>query len=147
MKLLSLSIVLVGMLVACNSAGIVTPLDANAQKNASGLVGKWNPTYLQKSKDPSAQWTTINTLVALPTIEFTADGKFLSDGKPGADCCGFVGNSYTLKDNKIIFADFKTCPEVSCIAVVCDGWKVESIANDTLTVESCFSTNKYVRAK
>ncbi len=147
MKLLSLSIVFVGMLVACNSAGIVTPLDANAQKNANSLVGKWNPTYLQKTKDPNAQWTTINTLVALPTIEFTADGKFLSDGKPGADCCGFVGDNYTFSNNKITFSGFRPCPDVLCVAAVCDGWKVESIVNDTLTLESCFNLSKFVRAK
>ena len=63
-----------------------------------------------------AKWETINTLVALPTIEFTADGKFLSDGKPGADCCGWIGNKYTLKDSKITFSDFNPCPNVAGIA-------------------------------
>ncbi len=112
---------------------------------ASSLVGKWSPTYLTLM--PSGQFEQINTFAALPEIEFTANGKFLSDGKPGADCCGFVGNSYQLNENKIKFSDFKTCPEVTCIAMVCEGWVAESIENDTLTLKDCFGTSKYVRTK
>jgi hypothetical protein len=111
----------------------------------SDLTGKWIPTYLTLM--PSGQFEPINTFAALPEIEFTADRKFLSDGKPGADCCGFVGNSYQIIENKIKFSDFKTCPEVVCLAMVCDGWVAESIEKDTLTLKDCFGTSKYVRSK
>lgn len=137
------------MLVSsCKSVDEVTPTKENSSKvSASELVGKWAPTYMYKSKEAGAVWTTINTLVALPVIEFTANGKFLSDGKPGADCCGFVGNSYSLKDNRITFSDFSRCPNVACVTITCDGWGVQKIENDTLVIETCSSYGKFVKTK
>ncbi|MEA5404031.1 hypothetical protein VB776_13965 [Arcicella sp. DC2W] len=148
MKLLTLCAGLLLMVSSCQSVEEVNPSKENGAKvSADKLVGKWNPTYIQKGKSVDAKWETINTLVALPTIEFTADGKFLSDGKPGADCCGWVGNKYTFKDSKIIFSDFNPCPDVACIAIACDGWTVQKIESDTLVLESCFNVSKFVKAK
>ncbi len=148
MKLLTLSLGLLLMVSSCKSVDEVTPgKESSAKVSTNQLVGKWNPTYMQKDKGADAKWTTINTLVALPTIEFTADGNYLSDGKPGADCCGWIGNKYTFKDNKITFSDFKPCPNVLCIAIACDGWTVQKIENDTLVVENCFNVTKFVKAK
>ena len=136
------------LISSCKSVDEVTPSKENSSKvSASELVGKWAPTYIQKSKAEGSTWTTINTLVALPVIEFTADGKYLSDGKPGADCCGIVGNKYSLNDNKITFSDFSTCPDAICLAVVCDGWKVQKLESDTLVIESCFNYSKFVKTK
>jgi hypothetical protein len=116
----------------------------NNLKISAGIIGKWSPTYLSLI---DGKWQTINTFAALPEIEFTIEGKFLSDGKPGADCCGFVGNKYSITENKIKFSDFKYCPEAACIAIVCEGWIAESIKNDTLTLTDCFATSKYVKIK
>ncbi|MEA5137609.1 hypothetical protein [Arcicella rigui] len=148
MKILSLSVAILMLISSCKSVDEVTPNKENSSKvSASELVGKWSPTYIQKSKAEGATWTTINTLVALPVIEFTADGNFLSDGKPGADCCGWVGNKYSYQDNKITFSDFKPCPDVMCIALACDGWKVHQLQSDTLVIEDCLSYSKFVRTK
>lgn len=140
-------LVILGM--ACTKEEVSSKMDEKGKGNlkviANDLVGKWAPTYLTKM--PSGNFEMINTFAALPEYEFTADGMFLSDGKPGADCCGFVGNMYKVDVKKIKFSDFKYCPDTACIAMVCEGWVIESIEKDTLTLTDCFSTSKYVRVK
>jgi hypothetical protein len=141
--------ILVLLFMACTKEEITSQLDENSKGNlkftTDALVGKWAPTYLVKNG--KGEFVKINTLVPLPDYEFTVDGKFLSDGKPGADCCGFVGNNYKVEEKKIKFSDFKVCPDVACVAMVCEGWEVNSIVKDTLTMTDCFSTSKYVKIK
>jgi hypothetical protein len=148
MKLLSFSIALLIMMGACKSVDDSALTNQNSAKISSNqLVGKWSPAYIQKGKGVGEQWTSIQTLVALPSIEFTAQGDFLMGDKPGADCCGFIGNKYVLNDNKVTFSDFKPCPNVSCIAMVCEGWVIEKIGSDTIVVDDCFKYSKYIRTK
>lgn len=144
------TIVLLGLLflgVACEKENVdVVGSDKskNNLKISAGIVGKWSPLYLSLI---DGKWQSINTFAALPEIEFTANGNFLSDGKAGADCCGFVGNKYNIIGNKIKFSDFKYCPNVSCIAMVCDGWVADEIVGDTLTLTDCFGKSKYLKVK
>lgn len=111
------------------------------------LVGVWWPTYQMQTKESNGKWgpwTTINTLVALPNMEFTIEGRFLRDGKDGADCCT-AGNKYAVSENIITFSETKSCPQVSCAN--CNDWKIVNLNDDTLILEVCSSRSKYVRGK
>jgi hypothetical protein len=138
MKLTTLIIPL--LLIACTSKDSIMP--------TTEIVGKWSPTYLTSTKNADGTWTpfyTINTFVALPTYEFTSDGRFLRDGKDGADCCT-SGSKYTVVDGKITFTERQICPTVKCI--VCDNWAIIEIKNDTLILEECANVrNKFVKQK
>ena len=75
MKQLIVAISITIGLIACQS-------DISPKK----LIGVWSPTYEVQYKESNGKWgkwVTINTLMALPNIEFTAHGDFLRDGKPG----------------------------------------------------------------
>ena len=94
MKIITLMISL--LLIACTSKEDITP---------TTIIGKWAPTYMLQTKNADGSWgdwATINTLVALPVIEFTGDGRYLTDGKPGANCC-YAGNKYSISGNTINF--------------------------------------------
>ncbi len=140
MKLTTLMISL--LLIACTSKEDIAP---------TTIVGKWAPTYITQTKQADGTfdaWHTIYTLVALPVYEFTSDGRFLKDGKSGADACNIAGNKYHLSTSgkEILFSEFldsKTVP--ACIA--CNGWKFEFIKGDTLILDECYSRNKYIKTK
>lgn len=114
------------------------------------LQNKWQPTYLIQNKDAEGNWGPWVTLdsveigVPLPVIEFTADGRFLRDGKNGAECCR-AGNKYRVSGNKIIFSDTKSCPLVYCVE--CERWIIEKLETDTLELEQCYTKFKYFRQK
>jgi hypothetical protein len=138
MKLTTLIISL--LLISCTSKDSITP--------TTGIVGKWSPTYITQTKNSDGTWEPfhkINTFVALPVYEFTSDGRFLRDGKDGADCCT-SGSKYTIVDNKITFTERQICPTVKCIS--CDNWAIIEIKNDTLILEECARVrNKFVRIR
>ena len=137
MKLLFVAFSLAFILDTCDSKTI------QPQK----LIGKWNPAYQVQNKASDGswdKWTTINTFAALPPIEFTADGNFLRDGKPGADCCS-AGNKFTVSDNIITFSEFKSCPQVKCKD--CSKWTINQLDSDTLVVEVCDTRSKYFRSR
>ena len=137
MKNIALTILTVLSVIACK-----TDIAPNV------IVGKWLPTYITQTKNTDGTWEPfhkINTLVALPVYEFTSDGRFLRDGKDGADYCT-SGNKYTIVDNKITFTERQTCPTVKCIS--CENWTIIEIKNDTLILEECERVrNKFVRLK
>ncbi|MBA4853594.1 hypothetical protein [Emticicia sp. BO119] len=111
------------------------------------LIGKWNPTYYIQNKTPDGNWGSwiiINTLVPLPTIEFSAKGRFLTDGKDGAECC-YAGNRFSVSNNIITFTDTKSCPQMSCTN--CFQWLIQRLDSDTLVLEVCKTRSKYVRAE
>ncbi len=111
------------------------------------LIGKWNPTCQQQGKNDDGSWkpwTTVNKLEAIPQMEFTTDGKFLTDGTDFTNCCYPIGN-YTLSRNIIEFEAQKIC--VSGLCVDCKKWIIDSLDSDTLILQSCTSRNKYVRVK
>ena len=63
-------IVIAVCLIACTSQKDIEP---------ATIVGKWAPTYItqtRQSDDTFDAWHVINTLVALPVLEFTSDGRF-----------------------------------------------------------------------
>lgn len=123
---------------------------AACQKDAvvpEKLIGKWNHTYQMQIKTTDGTWSSwqiITTFAALPQIEFTSNGRFLSDGKEGADCC-YAGNKFKVVNEKIIFSDLKSCPYASCMP--CTEWGIPRLDSDTLVVESCMTRAKYSRAK
>jgi hypothetical protein len=114
----------------------------------TSIVGKWSPTYITQTKNADGTWESfhkINTFVALPVYEFTSDGRFLRDGKDGADCCT-SGSKYSITNNIITFTERQICPTIKCIS--CDNWAIVEIKNDTLILEECARVrNKYVRIK
>lgn len=137
MKIVFLAFIMALALDTCQSDSI----------SPNKLVGVWNPAYQMQNKNPDGtwgKWSTINTFAALPSMEFTIDGKFLQDGKPGADCCS-AGNKYTVAENIIKFSDFKDCPQVRCMD--CRNWTILELDSDTLVIEVCDSRSKYTRNK
>lgn len=111
------------------------------------LIGKWNHAYQVQYKTSDGTWGPWNsfvTIAAIPPIEFTAKGKFLRDGKPGAECCT-AGNKFTVLNNTIIFSDLMSCPQMSCIPA--PRWQITRLDTDTLVVEAASVRSKYSRAK
>jgi hypothetical protein len=136
MKLTTLIISL--LLIACTSKEDIAP---------NTIVGKWVPAYILQTKNADGswgEWTTINTFVALPVIEFTSDGRYLTDGKPGANCC-YAGNKYSISGNTINFTEQLSCPNVSCISN--SGWIIYSLKDDTLILEINNTRSKYTKTK
>ena len=126
------------LLIACASKEDITP---------SSIIGKWAPTYMLQNKNPDGSfgaWYSINTFAPLPVYEFTNDGRFLLDGKPGASCCN-SGNSYYVLKNEIIFSDLLSCPTVKCAGL--PKWKIIEIKNDTLILEGYNGRSKHVKIK
>ena len=126
------------LLIACTSKGI----------NPTEIVGKWAPNYLLQTKNADGSWgdwVTINTLIALPVIEFTSDGRYLTDGKPGANCC-YAGNKYSISGNTIDFTERFGCPTVDCTPYA--GWIIYSLKDDKLVLEiNNGARNKYTKIK
>lgn len=136
MKLTTLIISL--LLIACTSKEDIAP---------TTIVGKWAPTYMLQNKNADGSWgdwATINTLIALPVIEFTNDGRYLTDGKPGANCC-YAGNKYSISGNIIDFTERLGCPNVDCIPYA--GWIIYSLKDDTLILEINNTRSKYTKTK
>jgi hypothetical protein len=140
MKKISLIIVAILFLMSCKSTEM--------SNFTSTIIGKWLPTYLTQRRNPDGsweEWKRIQTFVPLPTYEFTSDGRFLRDGKDGADCCT-SGSKYSITNSIITFTERQTCPTVRCIA--CDNWTVIEIKNDTLILEECATVrSKFVKQK
>jgi hypothetical protein len=140
MKLITLIISL--LLIACTSKDSISPTTV--------IVGKWSPTYITQTKNADGTWEPfhkINTFVALPVYEFTADGRFLKDGKDGATVCR-SGSKYKLSaDNKITFTEMHP-DEALANCLPCENWTVIEIKNDTLILEECARVrNKFARQK
>jgi hypothetical protein len=138
MKILFVSLVVAGLFMGCTTAHI-SPED---------IIGKWNNAYQIQSKDENgkwSQWTTINTLVALPTLEFTTDGKILWDGKQSDFCC--VPRTYTIKKGNVIAYSSGTssCETVDCVEY--KDWVVERLKNDTLEINQYYTKVRYLRGK
>jgi hypothetical protein len=130
------------LLMACTSKNSITP--------TTGIIGKWSPTYITQTKNSDGTWEPfhkINTFVALPVYEFTADGRFLRDGKDGATVC-FSGSKYKVSaDNKITFTE-RHPSEILVDCLPCENWAIIEIKNDTLILEECARVrNKFVRQK
>lgn len=142
----------IGILLAITAlAGACTSVDVNPESkavaaSATFLIGKWAPTYIVQNSGET-KWTPIQTFAALPTYEFTGEGKFLINGKPTEDCCPRIGKAFTVKDGQITFSDFNSCPNVMCIALAYAPWKFEQGTGDTLILQEITSRAKYVRMK
>lgn len=141
MKIMKNLIIYLGvflLLISCKNYEIV---------NNKGLVGKWSHTYFVQIKEQNGNWSEwhqINTLVALPTLEFTVNGKILWDGKPATSCCQFL--SYKLDNEQIKLNDL-TEASALCDCVLCDTWKIEKLTKDILEIEQCFGKARYTRTK
>ncbi|MES2794759.1 MAG: hypothetical protein V4683_02280 [Bacteroidota bacterium] len=137
MKKIAISI---GIILICMSC-------KNDLVNPEKLVGKWSHTYYIKDKDQNGNWSDwhqINTLVALPTLEFTSNGKILWEGKPATNCCQYL--SYTI-DNEVIKLSELTPASAACDCVLCDSWKLEKLTEETLEIDLCYIQARYVRLK
>ncbi len=136
MKLTTLIISL--LLIACTSKEDIAP---------TTIVGKWVPAYMLQNKNADGtwgEWTTINTLIAIPVIEFTSDGRYLTDGKPGANCCS-TGNKYSVSGNTIDFTERLSCPNVDCIPYF--AWTIYSLKDDMLILGTNNARTKYTKTK
>jgi hypothetical protein len=125
-------------IISCKNDGIV---------NGNNLVGKWSHTYFVQTKEQNgtwSEWHQINTLVALPTLEFTVNGKILWDGKPAKSCCQYL--SYSIDNEDIKLSELTEASNL-CDCVLCDTWKIEKLTIDTLEIEQCFGKARYTRIK
>ncbi|MFC0185464.1 hypothetical protein SAMN04515674_103249 [Pseudarcicella hirudinis] len=137
MKALFFALITTLLLNGCSKSNDVKPND---------LVAKWSHTYQLQSKNQDGtwgEWYTINTFMAIPPIEFTADGRILYDGKPSEACCTF--RNYQLNNKQIKLSNPVSCPAVDCFS--CGDWSVNKLENDTLILETCNNRAKYVRIK
>jgi hypothetical protein len=111
----------------------------------NGIIGDWGFTYETRSKDANGnygEWTQINTLIAVPPISFTADGKILYDYKTPDGCCTF--RKYKAKVTQLILSDQVAC--VNALCSDCSAWKIMRLTNNTLELEICSTTqNRYSR--
>ena len=128
-------------LFACKSTESIDP--------QTGIIGKWTPSYITQIRNPDGswgEWHQINTLIALPVYEFTSDGRFLRDGKPGAALCT-SGSRYKVTGDKITFTERHTDEQLaSCVS--CENWAIIEIKNNILILEECARIrNKFVRTK
>jgi hypothetical protein len=116
----------------------------------SNIVGKWRfsgITQYRSSVGTFGDWKIDKTYTNGSILEYTSDGRFLKDGKPGADCCTF-GDKYSLSGNKISFTELSRsvyCASVNCYD--CSTLTIEKINADSLILEVCYFKNKYVRVK
>jgi hypothetical protein len=131
MRTLFVAILMALAVVSCKQ-------DGQSIGTQESIVGKWAPTY-ELFDESTQKWSSIQTLVALPTYEFTSDARVLQNDKPAGDqdCCGFIGNKYAFKNGKITFSDFKICPNVSCYALHCDGWTIRKLEGDIMEIAQC----------
>ncbi|MFD2520451.1 hypothetical protein [Emticicia soli] len=111
------------------------------------LVGEWAHTYQIQTKEANGNWSGwnhYNALVAIPNSEFTIDGRYMREGKEGAECCT-AGNKYAVAGTTITFSDTKSCPQMSCRP--CNQWEIVSLNADSLILEMCDVRNKFARVK
>jgi hypothetical protein len=133
-----IAILLLCGLQACNTDKI----------EPNDLVGKWIPNYETRTKDANGdygEWVTINTLVALPVVSFTADGRlqYLQEEEAIEGCCQY--QRYSLSGNNIKLSDLFPCPTVRC-AFICSDWKILRLDKNVLELEICGNVqNRYYR--
>lgn len=111
------------------------------------LVGEWANAYQMQTKRADGNWSgwsQFNTLTAIPNSEFTANGRYLREGKDGAECCT-AGNRYSVSGSTITFSDTQLCPHMSCRP--CTQWEIVSLNADSLVLEMCDVRNKFARIK
>lgn len=128
MKNLLYFIILIAIIQSCNSPKNISP---------NQLVSKWEDSFIEKRKDSKGKWSdwkAINCTKSLPTLEFTASGKILWDGKPATSCCLYL--SYELQKDKINLLEPTNSELCDCIG--CGRWKVEKLTDEVLEFESCF---------
>jgi hypothetical protein len=110
------------------------------------LIGKWNPSYETRTKDANGNygdWLTINTLIALPVISFTADGRlqYLQERQVVNGCCTY--QHYSVSEDNIKLSDLFPCPTVRC-AFICSDWKIIRLNENVLELEICGNVqNRY----
>ena len=81
--------------------------------------------------------------MALPQLEFTADGKILWDGKPAMGCCQYL--TYKFVNDKIKLGDMT--PSELCNCINCQNWEIEKLNDEILEMNLCHSKVRYLRAK
>ena len=81
--------------------------------------------------------------MALPQLEFTADGKILWDGKPAMGCCQYL--TYKFVNDKIKLGDMT--PSELCNCINCQNWEIEKLTDEILEMNLCHSKVRYLRAK
>ena len=128
---------------SCNTKEDIEPTQTT-------LVGKWTATGRMQSQNADGTWSdwyVLETFAAVPVSiwEFTSDGRFLRDGKAGAECC-FAGNKYSVSGNEISFTDLaKPCMGIFCIN--CKNWSYKLPDADTLILDECYVKKEYYRVK
>lgn len=140
MKSITILLFLLLVITSCKSVEL----------DPTNIVGKWKFTDIYQSKSSSGNfgnWQKSITISGNPILEFTKNGYFLKDGKPGAECCTF-GDKYNLSGNKISFTELSRSPSCklincyNCVEVI-----IEKIDADSLILNECYLKNKYVRVK
>ena len=130
MKLTAVLLITILAIISCKSVEI----------NPTDIIGKWKPQYLIPYNFNDDTWgkaTLVDSLSNNYVFEFTTDGKFLINGKPGGSCCS-AGDKYSISGNEMTFSELlssKDCQNVFCAK--CSKWNIDKITNETLILEEC----------
>jgi hypothetical protein len=121
----------------------------NAVMPSNSIVGKWSHTYQVQNLQPDgtwSEWQTINTFAALPTYEFTQNGRFLLDGKITETCCN-PGSKYKLEGVNLTF-EYENTPDCRTVKCADPNTKVVELLDDKYLILIELSgriKNKYQR--
>ena len=132
---------------------ILSVIACKTDIDPTSIVGKWENTYIFQRKDSTGIWSkwkaTSNPGFGFTTnklYQFTGDGRFFREGKPGVLSCR-SGNRYAVSNNKITFSERDPIEaRVNCID--CSNWEIVEIKDDTLILQECtWTRNKFVRIR
>ena len=132
---------------------ILSVIACKTEIDPTSIVGKWENTRIVQRKDSVGIWSkwkaTINPGFGFTTntlYQFTWDGRFFRDNKPGVLACR-SGNRYVVSNNKITFSERDPIEaRINCID--CSNWEIVEIKDDTLVLQECPGTrNKFVRIR
>jgi hypothetical protein len=140
MKSITILFFTILVIISCQSVEI-SPTD---------IIGKWQPQYFIPYNFNNNTWEKARFLDSLSNnyiLEFTNEGEFLINGKPGGSCCS-AGDKYSVSGNEINFSEFagRGCTYVFC--KTCTTWNIEKVSNETLILEECGKRKiQYVKTK
>jgi hypothetical protein len=137
MKTILIAFLSILIVFSCKKTNIM-PID---------IIGKWNNSYQIQTKNAKGKWsdwTIINSLVALPTLEFTADGKILWDGKQSDFC--FTPRTYNIVNKDILsFTTGNNGCELIDSAPQKNKWIIEKLTSNTLEINQYYQKSRYFK--
>jgi hypothetical protein len=129
MKSINILLFIILAIISCKSIEI----------NPNDIIGKWQPQYFIPYNFNDNTWEKarlVDSLSSNYVLEFTSEGKFLINGKPGGSCCS-AGDKYEISGYEITFTELSLngCQYVYCYN--CAKWTILTVNNEILILEEC----------